>query len=384
MSGAPWFAPWVAFATAVGGVVLVVFYLAALAWQHRRNLAAIGLRIHVGGTRGKSATVRLVASGLRARGLRVVAKTTGTEPRLILPNGRETAWLRWGAASIGEQMRLVQLARETRADALVAECMAIRPELVRASESRLLRAHVAVITNTHPDHLEDLGGEATAMADAVAQMIPSCGRVFITDRCYEAPIVAMAAARGSELHRVEVAGLRPPEANRRLAEAVCVAVAGPLPGPMLEATHDPGAFRLVDVERGGRTARLALAFSCNDPASLRALWEAYGPAPDAPIAFLFNGRADRPLRSRHMLRELHDLRGDARLFLAGTGPLRRLARAAGFERQSIVDLRGQRGERVLDRVVSECPPPSIIWGVGNYRGAGATITAAAAAGSEPC
>jgi hypothetical protein len=214
-------------------------------------------------------------------------------------------------------------------------------------------------------------------------MVPSNGRVFVTDQCSEAPIVAMAAARGSELHRVAVADLPPLEANRRLAEAVCAAVAGPLRGQLPEVARDPGAFRLVDVERGGRRTRLALAFSCNDPASLRALWAAYGPASDAPIAFLFNGRADRPLRSRHMLRALHDLRADARLFLAGSGPLPRLARAAGFDRRSIVDLRGRRGGRVLDSVMAECPSASTIWGVGNYRGAGAAITAAAA-GSEPC
>jgi hypothetical protein len=85
-----------------------------------------------------------------------------------------------------------------------------------------------------------------------------------------------------------------------------------------------------------------------------------------------------------MFRALHDLRADARVFLAGAGPLPRLARAAGFDRRNIVDMRGRRGERVLDAVVAQCPSPSTIWGVGNYYGAGAAITAAVAAESGPC
>ena len=55
----------------------------------RRQRDAIPIRIHVNGTRGKSSVVRLVAAGLRAGGLRVYAKTTGSLPRLITPDGRE-------------------------------------------------------------------------------------------------------------------------------------------------------------------------------------------------------------------------------------------------------------------------------------------------------
>jgi len=56
---------------------------------HRRRLRRIPIRIHVNGTRGKSSVSRLIAAGLRAGGIRTCCKTTGTLPRMILPDGSE-------------------------------------------------------------------------------------------------------------------------------------------------------------------------------------------------------------------------------------------------------------------------------------------------------
>jgi hypothetical protein len=51
-------------------------------------------------TRGKSGTTRLIAAGLRASGARVLAKTTGSKPRLVFPDGSEREIPRPGPASI--------------------------------------------------------------------------------------------------------------------------------------------------------------------------------------------------------------------------------------------------------------------------------------------
>jgi len=77
-------------------MVTVILLLAALTVYglleyraHRFHLRSIPVRIHVNGTRGKSSITRLIAAGLRAGERRVVAKTTGTKPRIILEDGRE-------------------------------------------------------------------------------------------------------------------------------------------------------------------------------------------------------------------------------------------------------------------------------------------------------
>src|SRR5260221_8034066 len=131
-------------------------WLGAAAWRHRRNLRAIPVRIHVAGTRGKSTTTRLIAAGLIAAGLRVVAKTTGTEPRLIVPDGSEVAWPRRGPPSVREQTQFFAEAVRLRADAAVVECMAIRPEKVFASENHLIPPTTPIIPQSRADHPEGI------------------------------------------------------------------------------------------------------------------------------------------------------------------------------------------------------------------------------------
>src|SRR5437016_3845434 len=128
---------------ALGGCIA---WMRFAAWRHRRQLRRIPIRIHVAGTRGKSTTTRLIAAGLRAGGRRVVAKTTGSQPRSILPDGSEEAWPRRGPASVAEQTRFIAHAACLGADAVVVECMAIRKELIWASETYLIEATMAVIT----------------------------------------------------------------------------------------------------------------------------------------------------------------------------------------------------------------------------------------------
>src|SRR5438309_2598777 len=124
--------------------IALAIFVACLLWmwlsarRHRGYMRAIPVRIHVAGTRGKSTTTRLIAAALRAGGRRVVAKTTGSEPRLILPDGRDEIWPRRGPATIREQLRFVRRAAQLGVDTIVVECMAIRPEFVFASERHLV------------------------------------------------------------------------------------------------------------------------------------------------------------------------------------------------------------------------------------------------------
>lgn len=60
--------------------------------------------VHVNGTRGKSTVCRLIEAGLRAGGLRVFCKTTGTDPMTIDVSGNEEPLHRRGKANIKEQV----------------------------------------------------------------------------------------------------------------------------------------------------------------------------------------------------------------------------------------------------------------------------------------
>src|SRR5512134_2019926 len=110
------------------------------AFFHRRNLRRIPVRIHVNGTRGKSSVTRLIAAGLREAGIVTCAKTTGTLPRMILPDGSEYPVFRPSSPNIIEQVRIVSTAAAYRAQALVLECMALQPHLQSLSEFKMVRA----------------------------------------------------------------------------------------------------------------------------------------------------------------------------------------------------------------------------------------------------
>ncbi len=121
---------------------------------------------------------RLIAAGLRGAGLRVLAKTTGSKPSLIFPDGREEEIERRGRPSIREQVKLMSLASRLGADALVVETMSVRPENLSAELKGIIRPHVLALTNVRPDHLDALGRDEAAIALSLASTFPP-GSVLI-------------------------------------------------------------------------------------------------------------------------------------------------------------------------------------------------------------
>ncbi len=66
------------------------------------------------GTRGKSSVTRLIAAGLRAGGKKVLAKTTGSAPRLIFEDGSEIPIIRYFGANIKEQLKIIKYAAKRK------------------------------------------------------------------------------------------------------------------------------------------------------------------------------------------------------------------------------------------------------------------------------
>ena len=194
----------------------VLLFLLVRAMLLRAALARVPIRIHVGGTRGKTTVCRLIAAGLRSNGIRTLAKTTGSEPLLILTDGTEQKWLRLGPPGIGEQRRFAVLAARLQAKASVLECMAIRPELVRACERDLVRATIAVLTNIRPDHLEDLSSIG-AIAESQLGLVPKNGVLVAAEEALSPPLRERAAARGTSIIAVHTVGLSAAAANRSMA-----------------------------------------------------------------------------------------------------------------------------------------------------------------------
>jgi gamma-polyglutamate synthase len=362
--------------------------LAAAAILHRRLLKRIPIRIHVAGTRGKSTVTRLVAAGLRAGGYRVVAKTTGAQPKFIRPDGSEVPIRRWGAASIREQSSFIRAANRENANAVVVEAMAIEPEYLGALQHFYIRATDLLITNVRPDHQEQLGDRPDAMASAIMRALPPKSRVFATAEAATQLVQEETQRLRCELTVADdVQDSDPEAANLILAHAVCRRYGiddKVSDGAMRDVQRDIGAFTLHSVSIGGRSVRFANAFSCNDIESFRRLWQRYQPA-GMRTAFLFNARADRPLRSRAFLSLMPQLAPDAVLYVTqGSRVFRRWALKAGFDPSRVHLLPLAPAQRQLDRIAQDVSDGTVVWGAGNFRGAGAEITAFVNAAAKPC
>ncbi len=372
---------------------LIVFSGALEVILHRRHLDRIPVRIHVNGTRGKSSVTRLVAAGLREGGIRTCAKTTGTLPRMILPDGSEYALYRPSTPNIIEQLRIVRIAAGCRADALVLECMALQPQLQWLSESRLVRATHAVITNARADHLDVMGPTETDVAMALAGMVPPSGRLYTTERRHIKVFRTAAQDRGCtlvELDPEEHAGVGAVEMrgfsyiehteNVALALRVCLDLGvdreTALRG-MWKAAPDPGVMTVDDLQVSGRRIHFVNGFAANDPESTERIWSMalrrYAEA-DKRIA-IFNCRADRPERSRQLGEACTRWSPADHYVLIGSSThiFARAASRAGLDHSRLVFAEHQSVEHVFKSVMSLVRSSALVMGMGNIGGPGLDV-----------
>jgi poly-gamma-glutamate synthase PgsB/CapB len=313
---------------------LLAFLLVLGAGERRardRALSAVPIRIHVNGTRGKSTVTRLVAGALREAGIPTLAKTTGTAPRLILPDGSERVIRRRAPASIREQLWFMREARRLKASAVVVECMAVDPDLQAITEHEMIRATIGVITNARLDHGDVMGATVEQVAEALAATIPDAGVLVLGPTSGLEILERVACARGTRVVHAPAgngagAGAGPAEpAPPWVADNVQVALAVTrllgiddalaLRG-MRSASPDPGAVHAGAIAVAGRRVAYIDASAANDPASLgQVLGER-----TLDAVFVFQHRADRP----HRLRQFADLppwtRDADRVLITGARP----------------------------------------------------------------
>jgi poly-gamma-glutamate synthase PgsB/CapB len=387
--------------------------------RHLKAVRAIPHRIHVNGTRGKSSVTRLIAGGLRAGGIRTIAKSTGTRPCLTLEDGREVPIVRpGGRANILEQLTVFRVAAARRAEAIVVECMALRPALQWTSEHRIVKATVSVITNARADHQDVMGPTVDDVARALSNTVAP-GRPLFTAERVRTELLAdgpegrpseVVVTDGSSVTAAEMRGfsyVEHPE-NVALALAVCERLGVPrgkaLEG-MYRAVPDPGVLRLYRLAFPGRQVVFANAFAANDRDSTLAILAMLGfgvdaGAPcrgcgafDAPAdaaageearaparrsILLFNSRGDRVQRAEQFSEVIaRDVRADAYVLVGDlTDPVEARAVRLGADPARIVNLGNLPEEAVgtvFERLLDLAGARAIVVGVGNIGGLGRPI-----------
>ncbi|MBN2198230.1 MAG: poly-gamma-glutamate synthase PgsB [Candidatus Aminicenantes bacterium] len=278
----------------------------------------IPLRIGVTGTRGKSSVARLTAAALRASGRSVLAKTTGSSPILIHPDGSEHEIRRQGPPRVLEGKTLLKTACRLGADTVVSELMSINPECLAVESCRLLKPSLLAVTNVRIDHRDVMGRSREDIARGLAESVLPGSTIFMLEENVH-PAVAEKAGkvgavlvpvprRNGRLRSVSRSGSRRPwdfDENTRLALALasaCGVDEKTALAAFSSVRPDPGAFRLWRIRAGEsrRLWRCAAAFAANEPESTSVLLDRLrkdGLLKKAPRVALLNLRDDRPDRT---------------------------------------------------------------------------------------
>lgn len=277
---------------------------------HNLSVSNIPHRIHVNGTRGKSSVVRLIAAGLREGGMKVFAKTTGSCPRVIDHNGIDHEIVRLRSASIGEQIKYIRKFSSNNPDVIVMECMAVNPQYQWISEHDIVKSNLGVITNSRPDHIDEMGHNLKQITYSLCNTIPKNSKIFTSEKNMIKQIEQVASQSNSEVYLSDCNSIDSSDLekfsyiehadNISLALDICselgVEKNKAFKG-MLKANPDPGALRIVKFNN----SLFINAFAANDPESTVVIWEMIkGLFGDKKSCIFLNTRADRNYRTRQL------------------------------------------------------------------------------------
>jgi poly-gamma-glutamate synthase PgsB/CapB len=351
--------------------------------RHSRNVAAIPIRIHVNGTRGKSSVTRLIAAGLRAGGKKTIAKITGTLPRVVLSDGREAAIVRLQGANIIEQKYIFRYAAREKPDAIVIECMAVNPVFQWITERKFVKSTISVITNSRPDHLDLMGSTVQSVTMSLANSIPAGGVCYTAEVNQFEILKRVADSRKTRIHKIVPTDVTDQELSKfryiehkdnvQLALAVCAEAGVPRDVALkgMQAAHpDPGALKKYVIPDRGKEIHFYNVFAANDPEStVYIINKVTANLSNAEKIIILNSRADRLFRSQQLIDSLSQVEYD---YLLLTGEIPEKVEAYALEKKIPRDRLFAMGqpltEEIYKKVWELTKAEAHVLGIGNIAG----------------
>ncbi|MFH1319704.1 MAG: poly-gamma-glutamate synthase PgsB [Bacteroidota bacterium] len=370
-------------------LILIVYGLIEYK-KHQKLIYSIPIRIHVNGTRGKSSVTRLIGAGLREGGIKTITKVTGTFPRLILPDGKESAIYRKENANISEQLKIVKYAAAQKADALVCECMALQPIYQRITEHKMLHSTIGVITNVRLDHLDVMGPGLIDVAEALSNTIPENQKFYTSENRVFTLLENVAKKRNTVAHKTDETGVSDEEMkhfkyiehkeNVALALAVCDAVGvnkeTALNG-MYETIPDEGVLTKNTIKYLDYRINFFNGFGANDPESSLFIWNSIktGFEDDEISVVLLNTRQDRFERSKQLIEMAANNMDFDYIMLIGesTNTIKAMAVKNRIITSKIINLGRCSPENVLKTVFEVSKNNTTVFAIGNMGMGGAEV-----------
>ncbi|MBS4021312.1 MAG: poly-gamma-glutamate synthase PgsB [Dethiobacter sp.] len=356
-----------------------------------RQVAAIKYRVNVNGTRGKSTVTRLLTAALLEGGIPTVGKATGSKSCILSFSSLEGGLAaeekelirRPEGANIKEVKLAIREASLKKAQALVAECMAVNPDYQKTFSLDYLKSNITILTNVLEDHMEILGPSLQDAADSFMSAVPANSLLIVCPGDYLNYFRKAASLKQVELRIADPSGVpleycgKFPfpvfpenvslalEASRALGVKEEVALAG-----MLKALPDAGNLCYQKIKGKSGEGVLINAFSANDPTTTMAIWhylkERRQVSESATV--LMNCRSDRFERGVAFAKGvLKNIPGKS-LILIGEGTRFILSRQTSLPYQDVVDLGGVPASKVALFLRERCREEDVFFGIGNYFG----------------
>ncbi|MGB3734120.1 MAG: poly-gamma-glutamate synthase PgsB [Ilumatobacter sp.] len=375
---------------AVSVTLILRWRLESLA--HRRRVDALTWRIHVNGIRGKSTVSRMIAGMLREHGLVTVAKSTGTFAAVINRDGVDEPIKRKGPPTILEQIELCRNFVTPDVDALVIECMALKPEYQKVSEQRIVRSNIGVITNVREDHQDVMGETLPEIARSLLSTCPLNG-ILVTSESNPEIIEIMeevARSNGSQLIVADPDRITDEENNTfefisfkenvtialTLADIIGIPRDVAIRG-MAKAEPDPGVLRMKELRIGdgpiqaapGASKKVTWAnlFAVNDRESMIAAMEKLDPfmTSDTTVVGILNNRSDRERRAIQFADVgVLDLEFDRLVtFGAYEGLVTDRVKKNGYEPAHILNLGDEHDfsqDQIIDQMITQMPTTHVL------------------------
>ncbi len=369
--------------------VFYCIYLAVESYFVRKCRKAIPLVISVTGTRGKSSVVRLLTSIFEASGKKVIAKTTGTVPKLILPGGIEKEIKRRKGASIIEQKKLLKEAYDIQAEVLIAEMMSIHPENHYTEANRILRPDAIAVTNFRVDHIEAAGETEDEVKKVLCCGISDRSKVFLLEKYFDDSLKELlnntdvkTIVEGNKLVK-ELSKIEPEILKNEFYENISL-VSGIAEGYGIKTeyiiegiksvTNDPGKTiinKYITIE--GKPVYLVNAFSANEPESTKIIIEQVnkelGNMPGKMTGFIVL-RADRGDRTVQWINALNN--GFSKYFdnfyVYGDH-----SKAMSRKCDPVIQIISSNPETITELLVGSAEEKGVILGCGNLVGDGQKI-----------
>jgi poly-gamma-glutamate synthase PgsB/CapB len=379
-------------------MVLMILFLIVSAYGivefalHQKRILSIPIRIHVNGTRGKSSVTRLIGAALREYGIKTITKVTGTYPRLVLEDGSEVDIYRKTEPNIIEQLSIVKLAAQRKAQAIVMECMAIQPQYQWITETKMMHSTIGLITNIRLDHVDVMGYSLPEIANALGKTIPRNQHLFTAENQTTDHLEKISKKQNTVLHYANTDSISEEEMsgfnyiehkeNVALALSVCehlgiereTAFKG-----MYKAMPDAGVLKLSKVNVYGKSINFYNAFAANDPQSTLMIWHQIKKeigSGELKI-ILLNTRKDRIDRARQLTgmvgKQFNDEYDYLILIGESSETVESLATSSGVKRNKILNLGWTEPEAVFEAILACTEKESTVLAIGNMGAMGADV-----------